>query len=242
MVHYGEIEVFVGDCLVCDGSVGHFADVVDVAGHAVYTDVGLGFGEFFVQEEEFLQEGTLGYDGADFEGGFGERSLGIDFIDVGADGDVFHRLTHGTAADFYQDCGTDVGVGVKDGRVFHFDGFRVGGGDGSDVNRDFEGIRADAVFFQLGGKVELEFFSHEGAGGAAEPVADLRPGELAAEAQELPVYGNINILRHALDDVPAFAEAGAALEGNMLGVWQFEKCPKYGGYPEGTEKVPLEAS
>ena len=84
MVHHGEVEAFVGECLVCDGSVGHFADVVDVSGHAVHTDVGLRFGELFVQEEEFLQEGTLGYDGADFEGGVCKGCLSIDFIYIGA--------------------------------------------------------------------------------------------------------------------------------------------------------------
>ena len=194
MVHHGEVEVFIGEGLVCDGGIGHLADVVDVAGHSVYADVGLGLGEFLVQEEEFLQEGALGYDGADSEGGLGEWSLRIDFIDVGADGNTLHRLAHGTAADFNKDLGTDVGVGVKDWRVFYFDGFRVGGGDGRDVNGDFERVRADAVLFQLGCEVELEFLAHERAGGAAEPVADLRPGELASEAQEFPVYGDVYIL------------------------------------------------
>lgn len=51
-------------CMVCDGGIGHFAEIVDVAGHAVHADVGLGFGEFFVQKEEFLQEGSLGHGGA----------------------------------------------------------------------------------------------------------------------------------------------------------------------------------
>ena len=42
--------------LVCDGCVSYLADIVDVAGHAVYTDVGLRLGKLLVKEEEFLQE------------------------------------------------------------------------------------------------------------------------------------------------------------------------------------------
>ena len=138
MVYHGEVEVFVGNGLVCDGSVGHLADIVDVAGHTVYTDVGLRLCKLFVQEEEFLQEGALGYDGAHFGCGLGEGSLGLDFIDVGADRDVLHWFAHGTAADFNKDLGTDVGVGIEDGRIFHFDGFRVSGGDGCNVDSHFE--------------------------------------------------------------------------------------------------------
>ena len=54
---------------------------------------------------------------------------------------------------------------------------------------------------------------------------------MATEAQELPVYGNIDILRHARDDIPALAEAGAALEGYVLGVWQFKQRAEDGYNP-----------
>ncbi len=58
----------------------------------------------------------------------------------------------------------------------------------------------------------------------AKPVADLRPGELSAEAQKLPINGDIDILRHTLDEIPALAETGAALEGDVRGVWQCKQC------------------
>ena len=43
-----------------------------------------------------------------------------------------------SAADFKKDLGTDVGVGIEDGHIFHFDGFRVSGGDGCNVDSHFE--------------------------------------------------------------------------------------------------------
>ena len=51
--------------MVCDGGIGHFAEIVDVAGHAVHADVGhLGFG--YVPFADFPEGG----DDEGHQGGF----------------------------------------------------------------------------------------------------------------------------------------------------------------------------
>ena len=109
--------------------------------------------------------------------------------------------------------------------------FRIGRRHGSDVHRNSKRFPGNAVPDELLRQVILQPFPDKRAGGTAQFVAYLSLRQLAAETKIFTVYGNVGILGHSTDEMPALAQIGTALEGDVLRIGQSEQCPQDCRYP-----------
>lgn len=164
--------------------------------------------------------------GTDFKLFFREWSLCEDLVDERPQFDGSDRLAHGTAADLNDNLGTDIDVVVKSGMIGHLDDFRVGRRHGGDVHGHRKRILGNAVPDELFRQVILQPFPDKRAGGTAQFVAYLSLRQLSVETKIFTVYGNVGILGHSADEMPALAQIGTALEGDMLRIGQSEQCPQ----------------